>query len=88
MTDTAYTPLTLERMRADLARVLHEDPAAIDPDDDLVDLGLDSMRAMALMVEWSSGDVEYQFSDFAAFSTLAQWWEVVSRLQAARTADS
>ena len=42
------TTLTLEQMRADLAKILLEDPADIHDDDNLIDLGLDSMRAMTL----------------------------------------
>ena len=38
--------LTLEQMRQDLAKILLEDPADIHDDDNLIDLGLDSMRAM------------------------------------------
>lgn len=43
-------PLTLDTMRQDVARLLHEDPADIADDDNLIELGLDSMRAMALAV--------------------------------------
>src|SRR3546814_4364224 len=39
---------TLESMRADIARILHEDPSEIGNDDNLMDLGLDSMRTMTL----------------------------------------
>jgi hypothetical protein len=38
--------LTRERMRADIAALLHEDPEEIGGEDNLIDLGLDSMRAM------------------------------------------
>ncbi len=81
MNDTV--PLTLERLRADIAEVLHEAPDDIGLDDNLIDLGLDSMRAMALVVRWSETGIEYQFSEFAAQPTLADWWQVVSHRQAA-----
>ena len=48
------TTLTLEQMRADLAKILLEDPADIHDDDNLIDLGLDSMRAMTLALGWTS----------------------------------
>lgn len=82
MTDADFTPLTFERMRADIARALHEEPEAIAPDDNLMDLGLDSMRAMTLVVGWSGGGIEYEFGEFAAAPTLNGWWQVVARRQA------
>jgi aryl carrier-like protein len=74
-------PLTLNLMRADLAEVLHMTPEEIGTDDNLMDLGLDSMRAMSLFVTWSASGIHYDFSEFAADLTLAGWWAVVSRRQ-------
>lgn len=68
-------PLTLEQMRADVAEMVHESPAAIGDDDDLMDLGIDSMRAMNLIVKWSDHGVELDFADLAERVTLAGWWE-------------
>ncbi|WP_235031364.1 phosphopantetheine-binding protein, partial [Geminicoccus flavidas] len=36
-------------MRREIAALLHDDPEEIGTDDSLIDLGLDSMRAMALV---------------------------------------
>ena len=41
--------LTLDRLRADVAEVLDMAPEEIAPQDNLFDLGLDSMRLMALV---------------------------------------
>lgn len=84
MSDAPFVPLTLERLRADIAKALHESPEAIGLDDNLIDLGLDSMRAMTLVVGWSGGGIEYEFSEFAAVPTLEGWWQVVARRQAHR----
>lgn len=77
-------PITQERMRADIAAMLHEDPSEIGDEDSLMDLGLDSMRAMNLVLAWSEGGLELEFSEFAENPTLAGWWALVSRKQAAK----
>lgn len=71
-------PLTLESMRADIAAMLHELPEAIGNDDDLIDLGLDSMRVMSLVLKWSEGGLDLEFGELAERQTLAGWWEIVS----------
>ncbi|HET8598232.1 MAG TPA: phosphopantetheine-binding protein [Castellaniella sp.] len=71
------TALTLERMRADIARMLHESPDDILDDDNLMDLGLDSMRLMKLASQWREAGARIEFADLAAEATLAQWWSLV-----------
>lgn len=74
--------LDLERMRADVAALLHEEPSAIGDDDNLIDLGLDSMRAMNLVARWSAmTGVAFQFAELAEHVTLGGWWAVVQRRQ-------
>ncbi|MCK0197231.1 phosphopantetheine-binding protein [Ancylobacter sp. 6x-1] len=75
-------PLTREAMRADIAAMLHEAPEAIDGGDSLMDLGLDSMRAMNLVLGWSKGGLNLEFSEFAEHPTLDGWWAIVSRRMA------
>jgi len=75
--------LTLETMRADIARMIHEDPENIGIDDNLMDLGLDSMRAMNLVLAWSEAGVELDFSALAEHPTLAGWWHHAQARQAA-----
>lgn len=76
------SPLTLERMRADIAAVLHETPDAIADDDNLMDLGVDSLRALNLSLLWSES-VPLDFSELAEHVTLAGWWAVVQARQKA-----
>ena len=79
------TLLTLDRMRADVAALLHEEPAAIGDDDDLIALGLDSLLAMELVSRWSEAtEHPLRFADLAEQPTLAGWWRVVGQ-RAARS---
>lgn len=81
MTDAATGRLTLDRLREDIAHILHEAPEDIGLDDNLMDLGLDSMRAMSLVTRWGSTGLTLDFSEFATRPTLAGWWEVIDRRQ-------
>ncbi|WP_367382450.1 phosphopantetheine-binding protein [Stenotrophomonas cyclobalanopsidis] len=78
--------LDLERMRADVARVLDCEPADIGDDDNLMDLDLDSMRMLGLVLAWGNTGLPLEFSRLAEHSTLRQWWAVVQKLQAAQQA--
>lgn len=73
----SQAPLTLERMRADIARMVHEQPENIALDDNLMDLGLDSMRVLNLLLSWNETGIGLEFSEIAEHTTLGGWWEVV-----------
>ncbi|WMJ69443.1 phosphopantetheine-binding protein [Stenotrophomonas sp. 24(2023)] len=79
---TPTVPLTLERMRADVARVLDCAPGDIGDDDNLIDLDLDSMRMLGLVLAWSNTGLPVEFAQLAEYSTLRGWWNVVQQLQA------
>ena len=49
--------LTLEDMRADIAEMVYDEPENIELDDNLMDLGLDSMRVMTLVERWDKKGV-------------------------------
>lgn len=74
--------MTLERMRADVARTIDMEPSEIGDDDHLPDLGLDSMRMMQLLMSWDEAGLKGDFSVFAEYSTLGDWWREVAVLQA------
>lgn len=75
-------PLTLDRMRADVAALVHEEPSAIGDDDNLIDLGLDSMRALTLVTRWSDASgLPLRFLELAQYRTLAEWWRVVRSVE-------
>lgn len=73
--------LTLEQMRADVAAALAEDPEEIRDDDNLMDLGLDSMRVLSLVMQWSETGIALDVSQLAEHVTLGQWWQTIQRLQ-------
>lgn len=84
MNDTAA--LTLEILRDDVAAILDEAPPEIGVDENLFDLGLDSMRMLGLVLKWGNSGIALEFSALAEYSTLTQWWQVIERLQAAKRA--
>ncbi|MEU9622560.1 MULTISPECIES: phosphopantetheine-binding protein [unclassified Streptomyces] len=66
--------LSPERVRADVAELLGCDPAEIAPEENLVDLGLDSMRMMTLVERWrAAGAAALDFADLAEQPELAHW---------------
>lgn len=75
--------VTLEKMRADIARMIDLEPEEIGNDDHLPDLGLDSLRLMRLVTAWEAEGLKLDFAVFAESATLGEWWEAISRLQAA-----
>ena len=79
------TTMTRESMRADLAGVLRMPPDEIGEDDNLIDLGLDSMRAMALLTRWSEQGVELDLAAVAEKVTLGAWWALAEKALAARS---
>lgn len=75
------TPFTLERMRADVARVIGEAPEEIGLDDNLMDWGLDSMRLLTLVIDWNQAGLALDISELGQHTTLNGWWTLVSKQQ-------
>jgi aryl carrier-like protein len=71
--------LTLERMRADIAAMINEDPGEVGDSDNLIDLGLDSIRAMALAAKWREAGADVQFAELAERPELGYWWDLISK---------
>ena len=70
--------LTPERIRADVAELLDCDPATLAPDQNLFDLGLDSMRTMTLVERWREGGAVLEFPDLAERPELGHWTALVT----------
>ncbi|QFZ21536.1 phosphopantetheine-binding protein [Saccharothrix syringae] len=76
-------PLSVERVRADVADLLGVAPAELEPDADLLDLGLDSMRIMSLVERWrAAGATGLEFADLAEDPRLERWAELVAGTRA------
>lgn len=69
--------LTLEQMRADIARITGLPVAEVGDDDDLSDLGLDSLRVMRLVLDWEAAGARVDFGQLAEYATLGDWWREV-----------
>lgn len=73
------SPLTPERMRADVAEILGEPPGSLRDDDNLIDLGLDSVRTMALVQRWRAAGARIELAEFIEAPSLRGWWAIVAR---------
>ena len=73
------TAFTLERMRADVARMLREDPENIGLDDTLMDWGLDSMRLLDLVMSWNAAGLNIDVMEIGAETSLNGWWRVIQQ---------
>ncbi|WNI26613.1 phosphopantetheine-binding protein [Streptomyces sp. ITFR-16] len=66
--------LSPESIRADIAELLGCEPDEIGADDNLVDLGLDSMRIMVLVERWrAAGATSLEFPDLFELPELSHW---------------
>lgn len=74
-------PVTLESLRADIAAMLEQEPSFVAEDANLMDLGLDSMRAMNLVMQWDEQGVPLDFADLAEAMTLGGLWAILRERQ-------
>ncbi|GAA3003920.1 hypothetical protein GCM10010519_39930 [Streptomyces lactacystinicus] len=67
----------MERIRAEVADLLGEDPAEIPLDENLVDWGLDSIRLMTLAGRWQEAGAEVAFVQLAERPAIEAWAELL-----------
>ena len=67
--------LTREELHESLTQVLGEQ---VDPHDNLIELGMDSIRLMSLTGRLRKRGIEVTFAELAERPTLAQWWELLA----------
>ncbi|SLN56851.1 Isochorismatase [Aquimixticola soesokkakensis] len=65
--------LTFDDLRRDVADALYIPPEQVGMDDNLADLGLDSMRVMTLALAWEERGLDIDFLSLAQLQTLAAW---------------
>ncbi|KJS60483.1 phosphopantetheine-binding protein [Streptomyces rubellomurinus] len=68
---------TVERIRAEVADLLGEDPADIPVDENLADWGLDSIRLMTLAERWRAEGAEVAFIQLAERPAVEAWAELL-----------
>ncbi|MBV2156412.1 phosphopantetheine-binding protein [Kitasatospora sp. SUK 42] len=71
--DVTGGAFTVERIRAEVADLLGEDPADIPLDENLADWGLDSIRLMALAERWRAEGAEVGFVRLAERPSVEAW---------------
>jgi aryl carrier-like protein len=71
-------PLTLDRVRQDVAELLYQQPDEVDESADLLAAGLDSVRILGLLERWREAGIQISFIELAETPTLAAWWKLLS----------
>lgn len=71
-------PVTIDRVRHDVAAILDVDPAEILDTDNLIDFGLDSIRLMTLVQRWNDAGLRASFADLAEWPELRRWTTLLS----------
>ncbi len=85
--DTTSTPTPIptdDELRAIVAPLLGVEPASIEPDANLVVLGLSSLEIMRLVSRWRKNKVAVDFDQLVAAPTLTGWHEHFAAAAAAR----
>ncbi|HEY0928855.1 MAG TPA: phosphopantetheine-binding protein [Gemmatimonas sp.] len=70
--------LTFDGMRESVAAILKEDVSQIGDEDNLVDWGLDSIRLMALTLQWQRAGYKIEFAQLAERPQLTYWWGLLA----------
>lgn len=73
--------LTREALQARLLALIDELDEPFDPDENLMDYGLDSIQVMTLLGEWRAQGIELSFTELARRPTLNGWWALLQARQ-------
>ena len=72
---TVASTLSLETMRKDVADILDVDLDEVDVEENLIFLGLDSIRVMTLHSRWKALGFNVELAEMVALHTIKEWWE-------------
>jgi bifunctional isochorismate lyase/aryl carrier protein len=75
-------------VRDAVAHVLQLPAADIDPTDNLLDLGIDSIRIMSLVERWRRVGLDITFVELAERPVLSDWWALLSVRAGKRNAEA
>lgn len=70
--------LTRSGLLARIAGLVEEDVNEFDPDENLVDYGLDSVQIMSLITEWRKHGIVLNFVQLAEEPTFNHWWALLA----------
>lgn len=77
---SAGMPISWDWLREKLLGLIDEtERPYFHPDANLADLGLDSIRVMAMVAEWKQYGIEVKFEDLARHPSLNGWWSLIER---------
>lgn len=79
---------TREELRAAVAELLEIDPAAVGDEDDLIGLGMDSLRMMRLVNLWRREGIRVSSRALAGEPTVAAWARHLDELRAGARAET
>jgi len=75
---TALSPIDVDALRAEVAALLQMPASDLRADDNLLEMGLDSIRLMSLVERWRAIDERITFVALAEQPTLAHWAALLS----------
>lgn len=74
-------PDTEQSLLLTLSRLLELPPDELQADDDLLLVGLDSIRLMNLVAGWQAAGLCIEFNDLAERPTVGEWWDLIQTRQ-------
>jgi len=77
------TTLSRSAFQAQLLTMIDEDESEFDPDENLIDYGLDSIQVMALVAQWKKRGISVEFEELAITPTFNGWWALLQEKAAA-----
>ncbi|MFZ6040707.1 isochorismatase family protein [Vibrio natriegens] len=76
---THEIPQSEQELALQLATLLDVPAEEIEPQDSLLDFGLDSVRIMSLVGDWQQAGLDLSFMELAAQPCLAHWWQLIEK---------